>query len=92
MIFIQKNKINNRKTQEVFECINCQNTKNANYNASINICLIGKQEVLDPVVLIQSKSSWWIPKTYMKKEFLKAHLEDIIVELTFQLRRENLVS
>ena len=61
------------------------------YTASINICLIGRQEVLDPIMLIKSESSWWIPKPYMKKEVLKIHLEDIIAESAFQQRRENLL-
>ena len=82
----------NRKTQELFECVDCQDTRNADYNASINICLIGRQEVLDPIMLIKSESSWWIPKPYMKKEVLKIHLEDIIAESTFQLYRDNLMN
>ena len=81
----------NRKTQELFECVSCQDTRNADYNASINICLIGRQEVLDPIMLIKSESSWWIPKPYIKKEVLKIHLEDIIAESAFQQRRENLL-
>ena len=81
----------NRKTQELFECVSCQDTRNADYNASINICLIGRQEVLDPIMLIKSESSWWIPKPYMKKEVLKIHLEDIIAEPAFQQHRENLL-
>ena len=75
----------------LFRSVSQSRYRHADYNASINICLIGRQEVLDPIMLVKSESSWWIPKPYMKKEVLKLHLEDIIAEPAFQQRRENLL-
>ena len=81
----------NRKTQELFECSLCGEKRNADYNSSINISLIGESEVLTPKMLVKDTSSWWIPKPYMKKEVLKSHLEDMVTESAFQQRRENLL-
>ena len=80
----------NRKTQELFECSGCSEKRNADYNSSINISLIGESEVLTPKMLVKDTSSWWIPKV-LNKNFIKSHLEDIIAEPAFQQRRENLL-
>ena len=69
----------------------CGEKRNADYNSSINISLIGESEVLTPKMLVKDTSSWWIPKPYMKKEVLKSHLEDMVTESAFQQRRENLL-
>jgi hypothetical protein len=68
----------------------CGEKRNADYNSSINISLIGESEVLTPKMLVKDTSSWWIPKV-LNKNFIKSHLEDIIAEPAFQQRRENLL-
>ena len=80
----------NRKTQELFECSVCGETRNADFNSSINIHLIGESEVLAPHLLIKNKSSWWIPKV-LRKDFIKSYLEDMVTESAFQQRREKLM-
>ena len=80
----------NRKTQELFECSLCGEKRNADYNSSINISLIGESEVLTPKMLVKDTSSWWIPKV-LNKNFIKSHLEDMVTEPAFQQRRENLL-
>jgi hypothetical protein len=74
----------------LFECSLCGEKRNADYNSSINISLIGESEVLTPKMLVKDTSSWWIPKV-LNKNFIKSHLEDIIAESAFQQRRENLL-
>jgi putative transposase len=80
----------NRKTQELFECSGCSEKRNADYNSSINIHLIGESEVLAPKMLVKDTSSWLVPKV-LKKDFIKSYLEDMVTESAFQQRRENLI-
>lgn len=88
----------NRQNQETFSCINCGENRNADVNASINIALIGQYEVkhfeqdlkeVPSKLLIEDKKTKWLSaKSFLKKEFIKSHLVDIITSSSFQMERK----
>ena len=72
----------NRKTQEEFKCIQCGYADN---NSANNILFIGQSDVLIDLFLeAETKTSWLVPKKFLKKEFIKTNLEDHIVQNLFQ--------
>ena len=73
----------NRITQEIFKCINCSTTDNADYHSSNTIKFIGSNNVLSELLLEQNTSSWKIPKKYLKKEYIRKSLEDYIIHNHF---------
>jgi len=76
---------------EEFKCTVCGHVMNADLNSSINICLLGQQEVLEcQLTKIDSLKQWHIPKPYLKKEKIKDAIETIVTSSPFQENRENL--
>ncbi len=83
----------NRITQEVFKCVLCGDSRNADLNSSFNIALIGineTQEVLENSMLKEDSSSWFVPK-FSNKEIIRTRLEDIITQDAFQQNRKILL-
>ncbi len=65
----------NRKTQEAFECLECGNQLNADYNASLNIKNRFVSNVLKHKLHNFDEFQRLIPKK-LKKELIKEILED----------------
>ncbi len=82
----------NRKTQEKFVCENCGDSRNADFNASINIALIGEHEVHDHYLLKKSKPTNWYEPTFNTKGRIRTRLEDIVLTEAFQRSRLQLVT
>jgi len=84
----------NRTSQEQFKCVICGHTCNADLNSSINIHLLGQQEVLGCSKLLQKNKLnqvWFSPKR-LKKEAIKDEVENIFLTNPFQESRINLFS
>ena len=73
----------NRPTQEIFECISCGTTANADTHSSNTIKFIGSDKVLSELLLEMNTSSWKIPKKSLKKEYIRTSLEDYIIHNYF---------
>lgn len=82
----------NRLNQENFICTNCGEHRNADFNSSVNICLIGCLEVLSSLKLTKRNSSKWLVPKALTKYQVKDHLEDIIILSVFQQQRKKLIS
>ena len=97
----------NRPNQETFSCISCGETRNADFNASINIALTGAYEIFSfyeaqkgedfekvsrSLLIEENKNTkWFEAKTIFKKDFVKNHLVTIIMSEAFQLKRTKLL-
>lgn len=81
----------NRKSQEKFICENCGDSRNADFNASINIALIGEHEVHDHYLLKRSSNGWYEP-TFKSKVSIRNRLENIVLKEAFQRSRLQLVT
>lgn len=91
----------NRPIQETFNCISCNETRNADFNASINIALIGQYEVtylkqnsqkVSGCLLVEGKKTkWFSAKSIYRKEFVKNRLVAIVTSPTFQSERRRLL-
>ena len=62
---------NNRKTQDVFHCVNCGYIGNADYNASVNIKYRVFLTVLRNMLLKQSEFNTFKPSVFHKDEIKK---------------------
>lgn len=60
----------NRKTQEIFQCVNCGHKDNADHNSSINIFNRFHVDVLREKLLYKNKYGCYEPKI-LKKEIIK---------------------
>ena len=80
----------NRKSQEKFVCEVCGDRRNADFNASINIALIGEHEVHDPWLIKQSSIGWFSP-VFKSKYQIADRLENIVLKEAFQRSRLSLV-
>ena len=80
----------NRKSQEKFVCEVCGDHRNADFNASINIALIGEHEVHDPKLIKQSSIGWFSP-VFKTKYQIADRLENIVLKEAFQRSRLQLV-
>ena len=80
----------NRPNQETFKCVCCGHTANADFHSSQAIKLIGSSDVLRSSMLVEDKSSDWVPKKLVKG-FIKKQLEDITPKLAFQLDCQRLL-
>ena len=80
----------NRKSQEKFVCEVCGDHRNADFNASINIALIGEHEVHDPWLIKQSSIGWFSP-VFKSKYQIADRLENIVLKEAFQRSRLSLV-
>ncbi len=80
----------NRKSQEKFVCERCGDHRNADFNASINIALIGGHEVHDPKLIKQDSTGWFSP-VFKTKHQISNRLETIVLKEAFQRSRLSLV-
>ncbi len=80
----------NRKSQEKFVCEVCGDHRNADFNASINIALIGEHEVHDPKLIKQDLIGWFSP-VFKTKYQIADRLENIVLKEAFQRSRLQLV-
>jgi putative transposase len=80
----------NRKSQERFVCEVCGDHRNADFNASINIALIGEHEVHDPWLIKQDSIGWFSP-VFKTKYQIADRLENIVLKKAFQRSRLQLV-
>ena len=81
----------NRKSQEKFVCEVCGDHRNADFNASINIALIGEHEVHDPKLIKRNDSSGWFSPVFKTKYQIADQLENIVLKEAFQRSRLSLV-
>jgi putative transposase len=81
----------NRKSQEKFVCEVCGDHRNADFNASINIALIGEHEVHDPKLIKQNNSIGWFSPVFKSKYQIADRLENIVLKEAFQRSRLQLV-
>ncbi len=81
----------NRKSQEKFICEICGDHRNADFNASINISLIGEHEVHDPKLIKRNDSTGWFSAVYKTKTRISDRLENIVLKEAFQRSRLQLV-
>ncbi len=80
----------NRKSQEKFVCESCGDHRNADFNASINIALIGEHEVHEPKLIKQDSIGWFSP-AFKSKYQIADRLETIVLKEAFQRSRLSLV-
>lgn len=81
----------NRKSQEKFVCEVCGDHRNADFNASINIALIGKHEVHDPKLIKRNDLIGWFSPAFKTKYQIADRLENIVLKEAFQRSRLQLV-
>ena len=81
----------NREVQEKFICENCGDRRNADFNASINIALIGEHEVHDPWLVKRNDSIGWFSPVFKSKYQIANQLETIVLKEAFQRSRLQLV-
>ena len=81
----------NREVQEKFICENCGDRRNADFNASINIALIGEHEVHDPKLIKRNDSIGWFSPVFKSKYQIANQLETIVLKEAFQRSRLHLV-
>lgn len=81
----------NRKSQEKFVCEVCGDHRNADFNASINIALIGKHEVHDPKLIKCNDSTGWFSPVFKSKYQISDRLENIVLKEAFQRSGSQLV-
>ena len=81
----------NRKSQEKFVCEVCGDHRNADFNASINIALIGEHEVHDPWLINRNNSVGWFSPVFKSKYQIANRLENIVLKEAFQRSRLSLV-
>ncbi len=81
----------NRKSQEKFVCEVCGDHRNADFNASINIALIGEHEVHDPKLIKRNDSIGWFSPVFKTKYQIADRLETIVLKEAFQRSRLSLV-
>lgn len=81
----------NRKSQEKFVCEVCGDHRNADFNASINIALIGEHEVHEPKLIKRNDSTGWFSAVFKTKYQIADRLENIVLKEAFQRSRLQLV-
>ena len=81
----------NREVQEKFICESCGDRRNADFNASINIALIGEHEVHDPWLIKRNNSINWFSPVFKSKYQIASRLENIVLKEAFQRSRLQLV-
>lgn len=87
----------NRQSQEQFKCVNCGYEANADFNAAINIHLLGFVTLTERFSVSRSrnkkpsKRSSSKVKTTFNREKVKSHLEGVIISSAVQQERKKIL-